>query len=56
VLKEKQYYYKRKEIAATKELKRLKDKAGMLKDLPLKSITYTANLNTLNLGPLANLG
>ena len=56
MLKKKRYRCKRKEIAATKELKRLKDKAGMLKDLPLKSITYTANLNTLNLGLLANLG
>jgi len=56
VLKEKQYRCKRKEIAATKELERLEDKAGMLKDLPLKSIACTANLNTLNLGLLANLG
>ena len=56
MLKEKQYRYKRKEITITKELKRLENKAGMLKDLPLKFIAYTANLNTLNLGPLANLG
>ena len=56
MLKEKQYCYKRKEITATKELKRLEDKVEMLKDLPLKSITRTANLNTLDLGPLANLG
>ena len=56
MLKEKRYCYKRKEIAATKELKRLEDKVRMLKDLPLKSIAYTANLNTLDLGLLANLG
>jgi len=56
VLKEKQYSCKRKEIAATKELERLKDKARMLKDLPLKSIACTANLNNLDLGLLANLG
>jgi hypothetical protein len=56
VLKEKQYYYKRKKITITKELEHLKNKAGMLKDLPLKSITYTANLNTLDLELLANLG
>jgi hypothetical protein len=56
VLKEKQYPCKRKEIAATKELERLENKAGMLKDLPLKSVARTANLNTLDLEPLANLG
>jgi hypothetical protein len=56
VLKEKRYRCKREEIAATKELERLEDKAGMLKDLSLKSVACTANLNTLGLELLANLG
>jgi hypothetical protein len=55
LLKEKQYYYKRKEITVNKELEQLKDKVGMLKDVPLlELVACTANLNSINLEPLAN--
>jgi hypothetical protein len=55
LLKEKQYYRERKEIAANKELEQLEDKAGMLKDVPLlELVACTANLNSLDLEPLAN--
>ena len=56
LLKEKQYSYKRKEITITKELKRLKNAAKMLKDLfKPKAITRINSLNFLNLNLLANL-
>jgi hypothetical protein len=55
LLKKKQYYCKRKEIIINKELERLEDKAGMLKDVPLlELVACTANLNSLDLEPLAN--
>jgi hypothetical protein len=55
LLKEKQYNRERKEIAANKELEQLEDKAGMLKDVPLlELVACTANLNSLDLEPLAN--
>jgi len=57
MLKEKRYCCKRKEIAATEELKRLEDAARMLKNpLLIKLITRIANLKFLDLEPLANLG
>ena len=57
MLKEKRYYYKRKEIAATEELKRLEDATRMLKNpLLIKPITRIANLKFLDLELLANLG
>ena len=56
MLKEKRYYRKRKEIAATEELKRLEDAAKMLKDLSKpKAITRINSLNFLDLNLLANL-
>jgi hypothetical protein len=55
LLKEKQYYRERKEIAANKELEQLEDKAGILKDVPLlELVACTANLNSIDLEPLAN--
>ena len=46
-----------KEIAAIEELERLEDKAKIPKDIPLlELVAYTANLNSLDLEPLANLG
>jgi hypothetical protein len=55
LLKEKQYNCERKEIAANKELEQLEDKAGMLKDVPLlELVACTANLNSIDLEPLAN--
>jgi hypothetical protein len=55
LLKEKQYYRKRKEITANKELEQLKDKAGMLKDVPLlELVACIANLKSIDLEPLAN--
>jgi hypothetical protein len=57
LLKEKQYYCKRKEIAVNKELEQLEDKASLLKDpLLLEPVTRTANLNFLSLELIANLG
>ena len=57
LLREKQYSSKREEIATTKELERLEDKARMLKELPLlEPVTRTANLNFLDLELLTNLG
>jgi hypothetical protein len=45
-----------KEITTTKELKRLEDKARMLKDfLTLKPVMRTANSIILDLNPLTNL-
>jgi hypothetical protein len=55
LLKEKQYHRERKEIAANEELERLEDEAGMPKDVPLpEPVARTANLNSLDLEPLAN--
>jgi hypothetical protein len=55
LLKEKHYNRERKEIAINKELKQLKDKAEMLKDVSLlELVACTANLNFLDLEPLAN--
>jgi hypothetical protein len=55
LLKKKQYYYERKEITVNKELEQLEDKAGILKDVPLlELVACTANLNSLDLEPLAN--
>jgi hypothetical protein len=55
LLKEKRYHREREEIAANKELEQLEDKAGMLKDVPLlELVARTANLNSLDLEPLAN--
>jgi hypothetical protein len=57
LLKEKQYSCKRKEIATTKELERLEDKARMLKELPLLiPVTRIVNLNNLDLELIAKLG
>jgi hypothetical protein len=55
LLKEKRYHREREEIAANKELERLEDKAGMLKDVPLlELVACTANLDSLDLEPLAD--
>jgi hypothetical protein len=55
LLKEKQYNRERKEIAANKELEQLENKVGMLKDVSLlELVACTANLNSLDLEPLAN--
>jgi len=57
LLKEKRYSCKQEEIAITKELKRLKDKAKMLKDLLLlEPVTRTANPFVLNTRLFTNLG
>jgi hypothetical protein len=45
----------RKEIAINKELEQLEDKVKMLKDVSLlELVACTANLNSINLEPLAN--
>ena len=64
MLKEKQYSYKREEIATTKELEQLENAARILKEnlenivgmLKEVSLSRTANLNFLDLELLANLG
>jgi hypothetical protein len=50
LLKEKRYSYKQEKIAVTKELKQLKNKASLLKDvLLLELVTRTANSFVINL-------
>lgn len=57
LLKEKRYGREREEIAATEELERLEDAAGMPKELPpWESVARTADLDFLDPEPLADLG